>query len=506
MKYFYRFLLTTSLFLLLFSQVAFAQSTQIAEPPGSADPGMPIEDSMIAPDRIIPPSNTSVNPLGQDHSYSITLRGNGEAIVDFKTVFSNFGENVMSELEFQKQDGITLSELIAFQVVRQPRCVQYAPFPLRTQYEETNPSEPNCIAYSSPDFYSYWGTDNEFIRLEPVVEGSTIRIPLANPVESNSAGSILLSYRTSDGISSALLGSYKYEFTTLQVNDKINTIQIGISTDADLVLKGAESQVNYRTAPAVATLESSDMAIGAKSQQLSTFYQEIGYGQLNKNASNLQPNESFTVTGSYAESTFQLYGSEIGIGLMVFAVILGLISISIIILIRKLNTGASSKETASTKGRTGLLNGPNILILSLTSFITSLVLALVLAILIGLSQVLQYSIPWQYMQLLSAFYLLLGAALSLALLVIPGLIVGYKRGLWLGISTFVATIFWLILYFILAILFMILFAPKDPYGGLIMFRGFDAGMQSGAKGSGMIEPAVEPMIESVPGESSMQDQ
>ena len=494
MKKLQRLFITFSLFFFVFASGVVAQGAQ-GQDPVTSDPAPAAEELFIAPERILPPpeSNTG-NPLGQDHSYSITLRGNGEAVVDFKTVFSNFGTQPMTEIVLENPSG-TVNELIAFQIIQQPKCIQYAPVPLTTSFRNPNPTELECLVYGEPDYYSYWGNTNEFVRLEPVVEGSTIRIPLDRAVEPNSAGSILLSYRSPDIVSSEFFGAYTYDFSTLQVNDKINNVQVGISTDADLVLKNAESQVNYRTAPAMDMMAREEIATGLKSQQLSTYYQEIGYGQLNKSASNMQPNETFTVTGSYAQSTFQLYAKEILIGVGVFAVILGLIVAGIIMIIRKLNSGAASKETTKTQGRTGLLNGPNILILLLTSFVTSLVLVLVIAVLIGLSQVMQYTIPWQYMQILGLFYVLLGAAITLALLVIPGLVVGYKRGIWIGISTFVGTICWMILYFILVILFMLLFSPQTPYGGPIMLREAMPIMDSigGAEKGGtmMMEPAIE---------------
>ena len=53
------------------------------------------------PSATLPYTQNPPNFFGQDHSYSVTFRGNGEAVISLKVIFSNLTDKPLQKLTFR---------------------------------------------------------------------------------------------------------------------------------------------------------------------------------------------------------------------------------------------------------------------------------------------------------------------------------------------------------------------------------------------------------------------
>lgn len=64
--------------------------------------------------------NNNQNPVfGHDHSYSVTFRGNGEAVVNLRVLLTNTSDYPIDSYELRIPEGITISNIQAFQAVKE---------------------------------------------------------------------------------------------------------------------------------------------------------------------------------------------------------------------------------------------------------------------------------------------------------------------------------------------------------------------------------------------------
>jgi len=336
------------------------------------------------------------------------------------------------------------ADVIAYQVLKEKTCLG--------PYGSVSPRGEilDCIQYQEPDYYQMWG-QAKYQRAKAVYEGDTISIGLPKPIAPEKSGSFLLYFRAFGYAKKNLLGGFDYSFESLKVSDKIRNLQIGISTDSDLVLKEVKGQVNYRMELST-MMAKGEMAFGAPatSSQLDSFYQQVGYGQISKTASNLMPLESYSVKGAYADAPWKNYFKEIGIGLLVFLGIMGVVA-----LIFK----SFSKNNYVFAGLVGfaasvLISGYTVLLWFLTAS--------------GFNNYYYYS---QYNLITTIFALIISFAVYGLLVFLPAIILGIKKGLPEGVTAFVSTIIFLSIFFIIFILTVGLNRPQDIYPVRSMMEG-----------------------------------
>lgn len=363
------------------------------------------EIDMIAPlpaQAGMPPIDAGIGQLfGQNHWYSVVLRGNGEAVVNTRITLTNSNTNPMKSVAF-RVPRVEPQDAVAFQVIQQ-----------------------------GPDFYSYYGPA-KYQRAALDFSGDTMTITLPQSIASNASGSILLYYRAFGYAKKDLVGGYHFTFDTLQATDPIQKLQVGISTDTELFLRGTKSQVNYRFEDL--TLSSKGMmaeAAPAVNSRMDSYYQQIGYGDLVKTTSNLQALESFTVKGAYADNKLKLYTKEIGIGV---GIIILIVAVGFILVRRIIQTNRSSTQQST-----------NVLAVFGLSFLSAIIT-------VGYSAALMYIVqntPQLFGYQAQAPIMLLILVISLGvyglLLGAPPLFIGIKRGVWYGLATAGMTVLWLIL-------------------------------------------------------------
>lgn len=357
-----------------------ALSFLILSPVIAADDfGLATDNALVAP----PPDTDSAAQLflGQQHNYTVTMRGNGEAVVYARIAFTNFSETNLNSIRFKTE--ASLNDLIAFQQVLPDVC--------KKQVYDQETKTYNCLKYSTADYYKqqysyyyYNRSSNENAKYNKIKfsqVGDQYEFSLTSTIKPDFQGAILLAYRSKNYVDKKAFGLFKFHFTTLTAPVKVNDINVAIQLDSELYMKGQKSEVNYKSV-------SLDESVGLGATEsfanptLDSLSSELGYsGIFRKTAKDLSPDESFTVNGKYATTKFRLYLLNIIIG--------GLILIALIIALYFLNkhfanknnepkpsapvppiTVAPAKQAAGKDERINLFNGQYVV----WSFVSSLLM------------------------------------------------------------------------------------------------------------------------------------
>jgi hypothetical protein len=425
------------------------------------------EPVKISPD-FIPPQPREPTFLGQDHGYTVVFRGNGEAIVTAKIVFTNKGEGDLNQLSFRVPK-VEPGNITTYQVIRNRTCIQYGPrkYNLETkQYENAE-----CLKYQEPDYYQTYYPNVKYQKAKFELDIDTLTITLPQPVAPNSSGSFFVYFRAFGYAKKNVFGVYNYTFETLKAEDEVKSLRVGISTDSDLVLKNAKGEVQYRfEEPSFAGLAAQESA-PAKSVTLDRYVSQIGKGRISKSASNLAPLESYTVKGSYASSNFKLYAKEILIITAVILVFLVLLVLAIRFFVKKLGGIKSETTVVEQKMKSHQAEKIRMLLISIgVSFLSSL---LIVGYTIILALVSKYGFgnvygPQALLVIFLVIFLIIISIFIYAILFFgPGIYIGIKKGFAWGIATLVFTILWLGFYLLVAVLVLNLFFNKRtpiPFG------------------------------------------
>lgn len=423
-------------------------------------------DTRIMP---VPPDQSNINFFGEDQFYTVTFRGNGEAIVTAKYVLTNTSQGTMNSvaLRFPKSDP---KDVLVYQVIRDRQCIRYNPVPLM---EGAKIRTQNCAEYQEPDYFQYWG-QSRYQKAPTSYSGDTLTITLPTPIKANFSGSYVLYYRALGYAKKDLFGGFNYTFETPKVEGKIRNLQVGITGDSDILFKGEKGKVNYRFDESVASLKAApQVADGVRSAQFDNFYQQIGQGTVIKTASNLQPLESYTVKGKFAASNFGLYGKDIFVGILVtilFIVVLALIFrwFKGKYLRNASKSSAQSERNMSILGTLGISLVSSILIVGYTVLIWVLF------------QVLAFPLYNN-----DIFVILLTVLLSLVVygifLLGPALLMGLKKGVLWGLATFAVTILLLVFYMVVILVLYFIFQRQPQYYNMGVRGGVAPAMMESTK-------------------------
>jgi hypothetical protein len=409
--------------------------------------------SSVAPDigRIIPPiaPDTSNSLLfGQKHSYSVVFRGNGEAITYAKIVIPNREEQAMSEFSFEIPK-VNLSEIIMYQMKLPKECVRY---------NYTDPNNP-CVEYRDPDYgqdYYYYGSGQtaEYTRIKYTQSGNIYNLTLPNSVEPSKSTAIIISY-AAKGYVDNIFGLYKFNFETIKVNSRIQSVRVAVDVDSDLLLKGKQSSVNYNGGAESMPMATLGDSSAVSSRELDRVVSNIGVsGALIKESKSLAPNESFNVRGEYAKNWFQLYRNEIIIAVLIIIVI-----IVLIYLISKYISSKPKKGTdANIKTQdnaNNIVNNNSINLLNLTNVLVSLGTVILLIIVSIIIRILNQYNSWQsilYDPTFSSLISVITTLLYALILIAPAIMVGLRKGWGNILSVIILQFIWFVMILVLYLL------------------------------------------------------
>jgi len=454
-----------------------------------------------------PDQNTLPNLLGQDHNYSVILRGNGEAIVTGKMTFSNNSDQEMTTIDLESPIGKLTDNFVAYQQERQGSCISHAlkekTYPespacseFKSIYEcdtaavnhavyncswyacvnkclttgtpiESVCPDSECSQYQEPDYFiDSFNTKNIYQKLKSSNRGNFITLKLNKKVRPQQSGSIIFYYTQNNIAKKNIFGAYDFNFETLKVDDKIRKLSVGISTDPDYFLKDAKGKIDYRQQETVSTIASNKLNFntGITSPQMDSYYSQIGYGQITKTATNLQSNESYKVKGSYSDSQWKLYAGETIRNILVFLIALIIFIFIVKIIIGKIFHGFSGITTSPSK-KTSTIQNTHPLILSVClSFASSLIILISLLVFIFLtnSSIFYNYSPYYTSNLLRPLMVMTITIILLCVdilaLFLPTIFMWKKAGSTWGIATFVLNIMWFFFYLVATFLIVFLFS------------------------------------------------
>lgn len=253
---------------------------------------------------------------GQYQTYSVTLRGNNEAVVYAKLALGNNTGQPLTSSSFTMPTQASPSELVIYQMTSPRVCVQY---------DYTMSLNP-CVSYDDPDYLQpnyYAGSGNTYKKIDYVKSGNKYSFDLPTPIKADKSGLIIVAY-AAKGFVTDSFGLHNFKFETLKVSSRIKQADIYVDVDSDQLLKGAKSSVNYNSsAKPTAALDTVSGTAPAASSALDAvvngFY---SYSGVTKTVKDLAPGESATVTGEYAASWWRLYLAEILWSLLAIVAIL----------------------------------------------------------------------------------------------------------------------------------------------------------------------------------------
>lgn len=404
----------------------------------------------------VPSEPTTAYILGQDHYYTVTFRGNGEAVVALKIIFSNFETTSLSKLTFNIPK-VTPKDLVVYQVLREPQCIEYIESQSQPiQYiPGSNTATPTfrspCLGYQEPDYYQYLQGGTTYKKAQHALTGNKLTVTLPQETKAESSGSIIIYYRTT-GYVTREFGAFRYIFETIKAEDSIRTLQIGVTIDPDFIFSGVSGFVSYRSPLQVPPMKIAETTTRSQSARFDTFYQQIGQGAFVKNASNLQSHESYTIKGKYAKNIFLLYLKEIIIGLgILFAI--GVVAFLIIRRILKQPTPNTSRKLANPQSQFAR----RLLETEGASFIGS-ILMLAYSLLLSFEFIFlgRYGVVEQFFILVFIFTVVVSMGIYGVLFIFPAYFIGKRQGIKWGVITFVSTIGWVILYLLILLTFLFL--------------------------------------------------
>lgn len=221
----------------------------------------------------------TINPqsFGQTHSYNVLLRGNGEAVVWATASITNGDSTPVSQLVFKTGN-------------MNPRLFE--------AWQEMS------------GVYQY-----QYKKLTVQQSGKTATVTLAQPVSQNQTSALIINYRGFGAVKKGLFGKMKFDFQTLESNDRIRSARVVAETDVDLYIKGDKAKVSYveqmpssfgkvAGGMAMENALSSGLSNSSLSSSIGSYYST---NSITKNTTDLLSGDVFHVRGIYASSWFGMH-------------------------------------------------------------------------------------------------------------------------------------------------------------------------------------------------------
>lgn len=323
----------------------------IAEMP-SADAIMPYE----------PPMNELLTTTNQ--YYSVTFDGEGDAYVIAKLQLYNADKEDLSTLALEIPGASAqvhgVFQYVSAQTVRQcveyqQTCQEYGQGQTCTRYDYNG----NCVNYEQPclkysQTCSRYGSSYsqassyERINVDPQRLADSVVVPilLDTAISQQGSSDIYVVYKSTDYADAGAVTHFDFE--TIKTSLMTKTVRVGVNVQEGLILDGVSSSVNYKVDYQPAQLLSA--ASGSNVESISPYLGRVGYyGQYTKTSSYLDPHESFTVEGKYAESWFALNWGKLLLWIIAGVVIIGLIVVGIKKLIKYSNEHVSESDKKKAK-------------------------------------------------------------------------------------------------------------------------------------------------------------
>ena len=388
-----------------------------------------------------------LNPFqGQQQDYTVTFRGNGEAAVESRIVFTNQKDTAQNSFSFTIPK-VKTDELMILQQKLSPVCERYDYSKTIVPFDERE-----CLEYKEPDYnstYYYDTQDAEYKNADFKVDGDKVKVTLPYEIAPDDSSALIISYYAF-GYTTETLGRFSFNFETFKVDERVKNVNVSIGVDSELILKDQKSEVNYRPHGGIAeTNLSADSGSAIKGKELDQAVSQIGtQGLIQKSASNLAEKESFTVKGEYAKQWIALYYDRIAIAAIIVTGIVAIFWVAS----KRFKSKSKAQSTKAVKSQTSSIStfGPK----GVAELIAGLVSA---GAVVGLIAILRVIESGGYF--VSSTDEFIDIALSLIVLLLfvlaifgPAIFVGAKKG-WRSILAILGfELGWIIVFLLIYIL------------------------------------------------------
>lgn len=414
---------------------------------------------LIAPQHVFAQYQGDIFP-GESHYYSILLRGNGEAVITTKIVYSHVATPITSA-SIQLPKTIHPQDLNIYQITQNNNCFpQYISPPAL----EGTPSSLNVPLYQPPfkqpcviqnQNYIYIPKTAQYEKMQYTNSQNTIRFNFPTPIQQN--GAYILYYRTFDITKKNIFSAFNFTFETGKVPEVISTLTLSITTDSDYYLREAKRGVFY--APNFLQPTFPNYPYQGKvtvDSGFNQYYNQIGQGTVTDTISQLGPSESYTISGTYADSKLKLYANTLVHTIaIILAILLGISLLFIFTFNKKNHKKVALKNQFPTMHK-------NVFFLSFGLSFSSMLLLAVFLISIGF--IIKIFLPYGSYQIHLFFLSILmvfSCIITFILLLGPAVILTIQQGIKWGIITGIVTISFFIINLCITVAILFIFFPQS---------------------------------------------
>lgn len=341
---------------------------------------------------------TSDGYLHNSDYYAVSFDGEGDAIVRAKLVIENTMDEPIDSLSLEVPGRIVVYKI-----------VQEYPIFEKVEYEKTTTSNSTLLELQLPE-----------------------------SIYPNSTGTVVLMYKISRYAKSDLIGIYSFDFKTIIDRNAVlvENVRVAVNVQEDLYLKGATASVDYQpdffSEVAMQKVASEDIVSPYYGRASGNIEYATG---IVKNASNLDPWESFHVNGQYSANWLALYFIDI----LIVLIVLGVLSIVVRVLVLKNISLVSIRKLSIKNSFARVVGFGFISAAALVGSWVGIILSLVF-----LSGIIRSGI----MGLIAMLVLLSGFILSIAIGFGFPIYSASKHSPWEGFLTGVSELVWLIVLLI----------------------------------------------------------
>ncbi len=365
---------------------------------------------------------------GINQYYSINFDNEGDASVGAKLEIQNYQQEPIENIQIEIP-GNNIRIINIFQEIYQYKedCINW----VKVCDDDNTNCDLKCENYNK---YQTWPPTYKVIdySVDELSKSGLYELNLPEPIKEGEKATVIIYYKTNNYAEKSL-GVWNFNFETIKLNYDTNYVNVGISVNKNLHLKGVKSNIDYIDN----AVFSQELKISA-SEDVSRFSSYIGSGYYNENAQSLDPMESFRVKGSYSSSSFLLYLKTILISLIIFsASVLGLIY------------GFKKIKNKNKK---------YVLTAIITSFVSISLWILSYFFLRFLNNIIYYPMY----PVISFVFVIIVTLLSLFLIFGPAIYFGFKNGIKASVIYSVSFLIAIIVFGIIGIFLLYLLNPYNP--------------------------------------------
>jgi hypothetical protein len=274
--------------------------------------------------------------FGEHHSYSVTMRGNGEAVVTARIVLTNTSDQPMTKFSFEIPK-LQVTELTGYQQHIPNVCQSGGPLPLTPSNgpaKDTSSNSTGTAVIAPPvrcltntqQYYlqdQYGSSGSTYTRLQfDNLGGTKYSVTLPTAVGPQDSTGLLLGY-AGRGYAQGRFGAYSFDFQTLRVGERVKDATVAVDVDGDQYLLDGQTKVSYGAARGSKAAASLPNSAATSNSSLDTIAYGLGQGgEINKEAKDLAAGDTFSVKGTYADASWKLHpGTLTSLGLVGLAVL-----------------------------------------------------------------------------------------------------------------------------------------------------------------------------------------